>query len=220
MSVNFIFNLSYTIIMNPIYFLDLVGIFAFSAYGTFVGIKKKLDIFGVFICAFLTALGGGTLRELILGNIPFYFYDNNYLLIILAGILFSIIFYKVFHKINKYMLIIDAVGLSTFALIGASKAAELSLGAFAIITLATVNAVGGGLIRDIVVREVPQILYKDFYASPAVFLGILYALFRNYASSVWIIGAILSLTFLLRVYAILSNLNLWVPGIKNTNSQK
>ena len=71
--------------MTEIYVLDLIGTFAFAAYGAHVAIRKGFDIFGIFVAAFLTALGGGTLRELILGNVPFYFHDNNYVFVILVG---------------------------------------------------------------------------------------------------------------------------------------
>jgi len=167
--------------LTEIYILDLIGTFAFAVYGAHVALERQFDIFGIFVSAFLTAFGGGTLRELILGNIPFYFYDNNYIFVCLAGYAFSIAVYKIFYKINKYMIVVDAVGLSTFALIGAQKAYEANLGAFAIIFLATITAVGGGLLRDISIREVPQILHREFYASPAIFLGVCFAIYFKFA---------------------------------------
>ncbi len=145
-----------------IYFLDLLGTFTFAAYGAYVGQKRLFDIFGIFICAFLTATGGGTIRELILGNMLFYFFDYNYIYAIVLGTIFSICVYRMFDKINRYMLVVDAVGLTTFALIGATKAAEAELGAIAIIFLATITAVGGGLLRDVSIREVPQIFYRGY----------------------------------------------------------
>jgi uncharacterized membrane protein YeiH len=194
-----------------IYILDLLGTFTFAAYGTYVALKRKFDILGIFICAFLTALGGGTIREIILGNIPFYFYDNSYVIVILGGIAFSIVYYQRFHVINKYMLVVDAIGLSAFAFIGASKAAEAGLGAFAVIFLATANAVGGGLARDIVIRETPQILYKDFYASPAVFLGVLYSIFRASISNPVYAYVLIFSAFALRLTAIYLRISLWRP---------
>jgi len=200
--------------LTEIYVLDLIGTFAFAVYGAYVALKKEFDIFGVLVSALLTALGGGTLRELILGNTPFYFYDNKYILVILTGCVFSIAVYKGFYKISKYVLVIDAVGLSTFAFIGAEKAAGASLGSFAIIFLATTTAVGGGLLRDISIREVPQIFHRDFYASPAIFLGILYAISRKYMHNPILIYCLISLTFALRIYAIYFNVSLWRPWRK------
>jgi len=197
-----------------IYCLDLLGTFTFAAYGAYVGQRKQFDIFGILTCAFLTALGGGTIRELILGKSLFYFYDYNYIYAIIAGAVFSIIVYKKFEKINRYMLIVDAVGLTTFALIGATRAAEAELGAVAIIFLATVTAVGGGLLRDVSIREVPQIFYRDFYASPAIFLGAVYAIFQNYMDTPICIYALIICTFLLRALAIRFKIDLWAPRRK------
>lgn len=200
--------------LKEIYILDIVGTFAFAVYGAHVAIKKEFDIFGIFVSAFLTAFGGGTLREFILGNIPFYFYDNNYIFVCLAGCIFSIAVYKVFNKISRYVLLVDAIGLSTFAFIGAEKADEAGLGVFAIIFLATMTAVGGGLLRDITIREVPQILHRDFYASPAMFLGASFAILREYRHNALFIGFLIFLTFALRLCAIHFRFSLWRPWSK------
>lgn len=196
---------------TEIYILDLIGTFAFAVYGAHVAEEKGFDVFGILAAALLTALGGGTLRELILGNRPFYFYDNNYIFVILLGCVFSIVVYKVFDKIDRYMLMMDAIGLSTFAFIGAAKAAEANLGAFAIIFLATLTAVGGGLIRDIAIGEIPRIFYRDFYASPAMFLGTLYAILRRYTHSSAVTYTLIILTLALRLWAIYTKFGLWRP---------
>ena len=194
-----------------IYILDILGTFTFAAYGAYVGQRKKFDIFGILICAFLTGLGGGTIRELILGNMLFYFSDYNYVYAILAGTAFSICIYKMFDKINKYMLVVDAVGLATFALIGAAKAADAELGPVAIIFLATITAVGGGLLRDVSIREVPQILYRDFYASPAIFLGVVYAILGSHMQKAHFVYLLVAATFLLRLLAMYFKIDLWGP---------
>jgi uncharacterized membrane protein YeiH len=194
-----------------IYFLDLLGTFTFAAYGAYIGQAKQFDIFGILICAFLTATGGGTIRELILGNMLFYFFDYNYIYAIILGTIFSICVYKTFDKINRYMLVVDAIGLTTFALIGAAKAAEAELGAVGIIFLATITAVGGGLLRDVSIREVPQIFYRDFYASPAIFLGIMYSAFVDHMDRTPRVYALIAATFVLRLAAIRFKINLWAP---------
>jgi len=199
-----------------IYVLDMLGTFTFAAYGAYVGQRKQFDIFGILICAFLTALGGGTIRELILGNMLFYFSDYNYVWAIFAGTIFSICIYRIFEKINKYMLVVDAVGLATFALIGASKAAEADLGPVAIVFLATVTAVGGGLLRDVSIREIPQILYRDFYASPAIFLGVMYAILGSHAQRTLVVYLLVTSTFLLRLLAMHFKIDLWGPRRKQS----
>jgi uncharacterized membrane protein YeiH len=194
-----------------IYYLDLLGTFTFAAYGAYVGQGKQFDIFGILICAFLTATGGGTIRELILGNMLFYFFDYNYIYAIILGTIFSICAYKTFDKINRYMLVVDAIGLTTFALIGAAKAAEAELGAAGIIFLATITAVGGGLLRDVSIREVPQIFYRDFYASPAIFLGIMYSIFVDHMDRTTCVYALIAATLILRLAAIHFKIDLWAP---------
>ncbi len=199
-----------------IYLLDLLGTITFAFYGAYIGIQRKFDIFGIFIVAFLTAVGGGTIREILLGHTPQYFYDMSYCIAILCGTFLAIILYPVFSKINRFALAIDALGLVTFALIGASAAHVAGLGSIAIIFLATVSAVGGGLLRDIAIAETPQIFYKDFYASPAIFLGLLYVIFSSYLKNPFVLYGILLAAYALRLGAIYFHINLWGPW-RNTN---
>ena len=110
---------------------------------------------------------------------------------------------------EKHVLVVDD------NLIGATKAAQADLGAFAIIFLATVTAVAGGLFRDISIREVPQILYRDFYASPAIFLGVMYSIFSSYMQKSLCVYALITCTFLLRLLAIHFKMDLWGPRKKN-----
>lgn len=198
-----------------LFILDLVGTFAFASFATYLAQKKGFDIFGIGSCAFISALGGGTLREVILNKIPFYFYNSFYFYVIILAILFTVLFFKKFHKLSRIMLYIDAIGLSTFAYIGATRASQEGLGAIGIIFIATLTAVGGGLIRDISIGETPQIFYKDFYASPAIILGVLYFIFNSQLSSNYFLGYLLIFAvFLIRVLAIEYKIDLWSPSRK------
>ncbi len=194
-----------------IYILDLLGTATFAFYGSYVGIRRKFDIFGIAITGFLTAVGGGTVRAILLNKLPSYFTDMHYIIAIFLGILLSVITYPLFSKINKYALIVDAVGLVTFAFLGATVAHDAGLGAFGIIILATITAIGGGLLRDIAIAETPQIFYQDFYASPAIFLGVLYVIFLPWIDMRVVTYAILLAAFLLRLTAIYFNIHLWGP---------
>lgn len=199
---------------QEIYILDLLGTFTFAFYGAYVGMRRKFDIFGIFVVAFLTAVGGGTLRELFFNHYPAYFSDMHYLGAIILGIIFSIIFYPAFSKINKYALAVDGVGLVTFAFIGANSAYEAGLGAFAIILLGTITAVGGGLLRDIAISETPQIFYKDMYATPAILLGILYVLCESVIQNPLVVYGIILIALALRLCAIYFKIDLWGPWRK------
>lgn len=204
---------------HVVYILDLVGTFAFAVYGADVALRNEFDLFGISVSALLTALGGGTLRELILGNVPFYFSDNMYIAVILLGCVSAITTHLIFGGISKHMLKVDAVGLSTFAFIGAARAAEKDLGAFAIIFLATITAVGGGVVRDIAIRKVPEIFYRDIYASPAIALGIVYAIFGKHMHKSILIYTVISCAFVLRLIAMHFGLSLWRPGINKCKKE-
>lgn len=194
-----------------IYFLDLIGTCAFALYGAYVGQTKKLDIFGIITCALISALGGGTLRELFMGDYPPFFNDYWYFLSAILGIILSILLYKKYVKIEKYFLYFDAIGLVTFAYIGAVRADMANLGFVAILFFALITAVGGGIMRDVLVRDLPYILYKDFYATPAVILACLYYVFHSLLVIPLTPYILLLVVFTLRIWAIQNRFELWRP---------
>lgn len=196
---------------NEIIILDLIGTFAFASYGSYFAIKKNFDIFGIFVCAFLTAVGGGTIRELILNHVPFYFYDSRYIFTILAGVVFTILIFRYFNKINNFMLLLDAIGLVTFAFIGASKALTADLGLFGVLSFATVTAIGGGMMRDVVMREVPEIMHRNLYATIAIIFGFLFWLGRYFAGNFLFLNALLGICLILRLLVIIRKMDLWKP---------
>lgn len=189
-------------LVNFLYPLDLLGTFAFAVYGSYIGFKKGFDIFGIFVCAFLCGLGGGTIREMILNRLPAYFTDYNYIYVVVIGILFCNFTYHHFHKINKFMLILDAVGLTTFAYIGASRAVETHLGIVGAMLFAPLTAVGGGTLKDIVANEIPDSFKGQIYASPAIISGVLYYIFKDYISNPFATFSLILFIFLIRVAAI------------------
>lgn len=192
-----------------LYFLDLLGVFSFAFFGAYVGVSKKLDLFGILVCAALTGLGGGTIREVMLGEIPIYLTDYNYFLAVVLGMIVSLVLYKNFHRLEKYFLVIDAIGLSTFAFIGAQRADLLQLSAIAIVFFAVITAVGGGIMRDIAIREIPYIFQKDFYATPTIILGILYAFFKDAMQDAVAAYGLILVVFVLRLLAIRFRFVLW-----------
>ncbi len=201
-----------------IYYLDLIGTFAFASFGAYVALKKKCNFYGICVAALLTAVGGGTLRELILGNVPFFLLDNNYVIAGILGCAFSIIFYPRFEKVNNYMVILDALGIATFAFIGAAKAADAGLGLFATIFLAMLSALAGGVIRDAAISDKPLVLYQGIYPLSAVFLGTAYWAFSSRMSDVRFAYPLIGFTAILRIIAYYSGVNLWVPWKKKVES--
>lgn len=156
-----------------LYSLDIFGTFVFAITGAFRGIKYELDILGILILSTVTGLGGGIIRDLILGDTPpAAFKDENYFLFtILAGVL-SFLFSKKIAKRWNFIQYADAVGLAVFTVIGSIKGFNHELGLFGVAFTGVVTATGGGVLRDILVAEIPAILRTDFYASAAIIGGV------------------------------------------------
>lgn len=149
--------------------LDLVGTFVFAVSGAFKAVRHRLDWLGVAVLAVLTGVGGGLLRDALLGATPAAaFADERYLAACLLGAAAVIAAARPISKRWNRVMIADALGLGLFAALGAVKAASFGLGPLGVILMGTLTAVGGGVIRDLLVGERPAILYKGFYATAAL----------------------------------------------------
>lgn len=195
--------------MSILYLLDLFGTFAFALSGALVAVKKEMDLFGVIVLALVTAVGGGTLRDTLLGNTPvFALTDPNYVYISLAGAICTFIFHKQLFKINSVILIADAFGLGTFVCIGISKALNVHISFTGAVILGVTTAVVGGMIRDVLAREVPVVLTRDFYAMTCVVGGLLYIILYKYHIAEDIIMPLTAgIIIILRLLAIKYNWN-------------
>ncbi len=160
--------------MNIIYMLDLVGTAAFAASGAWVGVRKHMDLFGVLVLGMVTAVGGGTLRDLLLNDIPpFSLKDENYIYIAIAVSLVVFANRKQFKAFEKPLLYFDAIGLGTFVVIGTTKALDFQLGFLGAVLMGVMTGTAGGVIRDIMANQVPLILRREIYASACVAGGTL-----------------------------------------------
>lgn len=161
--------------MTVLYFMDLFGTFAFALSGALIAVKKEMDLFGVIVLALITAVGGGTTRDILLGNTPvFVLTDPIYVFVSLAGALCTFFFYNALFRINSIILIADAFGLGTFVCIGVSKALNADISLTGAVILGVITAIMGGMLRDVLAGEVPSVLYRDFYASACVIGGLIY----------------------------------------------
>jgi len=148
---------------------NYIGIIAFAISGSMKAIKKGMDLLGVLVLGFSTALGGGITADLLLGKTP----PTNlvylpYPLTAFISSLFTFIFYKVFSNVNKPLLYADAIGLGAFASSGASLAYSVYPSPLLVVMIGTITAVGGGVIRDLLSNEIPLVLTREFYASAAI----------------------------------------------------
>lgn len=150
--------------------LDFVGTFAFALNGALTAVRAtRLDIVGVVALGMITALGGGMVRDVLIGSVPpAAFRDWRYLALALAGGLIAFALSQWLRRLEGPILVLDAVGLSTFAVIGASKAIGFGLGIGPALLLGTITGVGGGTIRDTLIRRIPSVLQSDLYAIPAL----------------------------------------------------
>ncbi|AKK27140.1 trimeric intracellular cation channel family protein [Mycobacterium sp. EPa45] len=150
--------------------LDLTGTFVFALNGALTAVRAaRLDIVGVVTLGMVTALGGGVIRDVIIGDIPpATFRDWRYFALAIAGGLLAFALSKLLHRLEASITVFDAVGLSVFAVIGTSKAAAFGLGIGPTLLLGVVTAVGGGTIRDILIGQIPTVLRSELYAIPAL----------------------------------------------------
>lgn len=163
--------------MDWLVVLDLFGVFVFALSGGFDAAKHKLDILGIMVLAIATGVGGGIMRDVLLGvNPPAAFTDETYLLTCLAGALVVVFFAGRVEKHYEWVRYADAIGLGVFAAIGAAKAMDFGLGWVGVLMISAMTATGGGMIRDLLVREIPMILRADFYASAAIIGGLSFLL--------------------------------------------
>ena len=178
--------------MSLLYLLDLIGTAAFAASGAWLGVRRHMDLFGVLVLGLVTAVGGGTLRDLLLGDIPpFSLQDETYLYVAIIAALFVFINRERFKAFEKPLLYLDAVGLGTFVVIGTTKALDFELGFLGAVLMGLMTATAGGLVRDVLANEVPLILRREIYASACLAGGVLLVLLEQ-ASVARPISAILA----------------------------
>lgn len=150
--------------------LDLAGTFAFALNGALTALRvARLDVVGVVTLGMITALGGGILRDILLDSLPpATFSDWRYLAVAAAGSLIAFVFGRRLDRLARPILVLDAAGLSLFAVSGAAKALELGMGLGQAVILGAVTGVGGGTMRDMMIGRVPVVLRSELYAIPAL----------------------------------------------------
>lgn len=166
--------------MNIIYYFDLIGTFVFAISGVLTASTKKFDVFGASVIAFVTAIGGGTIRDILIGSYPVgWINDLNYLYIIIGAIISSVIFKKYIIKLRKTLFLFDTIGIGVFTIIGVQKSLDLNISPIIAIMMGTISAVFGGVIRDILCNETPLVFRKEIYATPCLVGGTLYLLLSH-----------------------------------------
>lgn len=154
---------------------------AFAMSGALTAMHKKLDPFGIFIIAFVTAVGGGTLRDILIGRTPVgWMRDVNYVYVIVIGFILAIIFRKKFDRLRTSLFFFDTIGLGVFTLIGLEKGINIGLHPVICIALGTMTACFGGVIRDILCTEIPVIFREEIYATICILGGIVFFMLKKF----------------------------------------
>ena len=160
--------------MSALEIADIIGVICFALSGFLIAVHYKLDILGVFISSFLTALGGGMIRDVLADKTPYVFTNNLPVILVVATVLIALLFKL--HKIDDLegktaFIISDAVGLVSFSITGSIVAIQNEFNFLGVLILAFLTAVGGGTIRDILINRVPSILVSEFYATVALIIA-------------------------------------------------
>jgi uncharacterized membrane protein YeiH len=193
---------------------DLVGIFVFAVTGALVGVRKELDVFGVLVLALATGLGGGFIRDVLIGaSPPAALQDWRYLLVPVAAGLLTFWFHPAVGRLEKTMNVFDAAGLALFGVAGALKAADLGLGPLPATLMGLVTGIGGGMVRDLLTGRVPVVMQRgELYAIPTA-AGAAVAAFGPHAgfgtTTVAVVGGVLC--FVWRVLAMWRHWHAPVP---------
>lgn len=153
---------------------DYLGTFAFAISGIRLASAKQFDWFGAYVVGFVTAVGGGTIRDLMLNSTPFWMEQASYLFVSGLALIFVIIFRKYVIKLNNTIFIFDAIGLGLFVVVGVEKTLTFGFPMWVAICMGTITGSAGGMMRDIFINEEPLVFRKDIYALACVFGGIIY----------------------------------------------
>jgi uncharacterized membrane protein YeiH len=194
--------------------LDLAGTFVFALNGALTALRaERLDIVGVLVLGMFTALGGGIVRDVLLGSLPpATFSDWRYLLVAASGALLAFLFGGRLDPLEVPINVLDAMGLSLFAVTGALKALDLGMSSLPAVLLGTITGVGGGTLRDVLLGRVPSVLSSGLYAIPAL-IGAAATVTTHELGAAALPGALIGagLCFTIRVIGIRYDLNAPVP---------
>lgn len=164
------------------YTLDILGTIAFAISGVLVAFHKRMDLFGILIIAFVTAVGGGTLRDLLIGNSPVsWMRDMNYTYAILGSAIFAIVFRSKINYLRTSLLLFDTIGIGLYTVVGIEKGLSADLHPIICIALGTMTASFGGVLRDILCNEIPVIFRKEIYATACILGGATYFILHMFA---------------------------------------
>lgn len=194
--------------------LDLVGVFVFALSGGLVAVKKRFDLFGVLVLACAAALGGGIMRDLLIGSVP-PVGISDWRLLTAAGLggLVTFLFHPGVERVTRFVRVLDAAGLAAFAVAGSLKAVTTAgVSPVASVLVGVITAIGGGIVRDLLAGQVPEVLRRELYAVPAMLGAVIVVVAAQLGSlQDWVLWASAGLVFAVRMVAVRLDLNAPTP---------
>lgn len=160
--------------MSFYFIIEMLGTLAFAISGIRLASAKRFDWFGAYVVGFTTAIGGGTLRDLMLSQTPFWMLDSVYLIVTAIALGIVIVFGRYLIRLNNTFFIFDAIGLGLFAVVGIEKTLAADFPFWVAVIMGTMTGAAGGVLRDILINEEPLIFRKEIYALACVFGGIVF----------------------------------------------
>lgn len=178
--------------------LDILGTMAFAISGALAAMDRKLDLFGIFIIAFVTAIGGGTIRDALMGNTPVAWMENAaYIYLIGAVTIFAIIFRKKINYLKTSLFLFDTIGLGVFTITGVETGVANNLDPIVSIAIGAMTGTFGGVVRDILCNEIPVIFRKEIYATASIVGGLAFVVLHRLNVNIDVIYVVTSLTVII-----------------------
>jgi uncharacterized membrane protein YeiH len=200
--------------MTLLYVFDLIGTFVFAISGVLISSQNRFDFFGASVIAFVTAIGGGTLRDVLLGYHPISWIENTtYIYVISLAIISSALLKPYILKISKTLFLFDTIGISVFTIIGVQKAYAFGVPPIIAVIMGTITAVFGGVLRDVLCNEQPLIFRKEIYATPCILGGTFFLVLLNFNVSTSLATIITSI-FIIGIRLLAVKKNWALPIIK------
>jgi len=200
--------------MDLQYTLELIGTFVFAISGALAIEEREHDLFGAGFTGFITAIGGGSLRDILMGSYPLVWIGNVWFLYaIFAGILTTFLFYKTVSKLRRTLFLFDTVGIAFFTVLGVEKALNLGFSVEVAAIMGMFSAVMGGVIRDTLTNEMPVLFRKEIYASACLTGAIIYCIFNHWNLD-RDINLLISLSIIIIIRLLAVRFNLSLPRLK------
>lgn len=196
--------------MDWLYVFSIVGVFVFAISGVLTAIDNDFDVVGSIVIGMVTGIGGGTLRDMLLGETPVaWMKDTNYLWVILLAVVLSYLFKKYIIKLRKGMFLFDTIGIGLFTILGIQKSLAFGLEIPFALMMGIISAVFGGIVRDVLTNVVPLIFREEIYASACLVGGLVFVVLIQFSNALYINMVIsMIVVFLIRYFSVRYNWSL------------